>query len=101
MSALPIATHGDVTEDPIFGRERELARLDELVNGVPEYGAARAGDVGIGKSTLLEAARRRPEVAGMQDLRTNGVQSEVQLPSAGLHHLVTLMLEHADRLLTP
>ena len=37
-----------------------------------------------------------------RSLRTSiGVQSEVQLPSAGLHHLVTLMLEHADRLLTP
>ena len=34
-------------------------------------------------------------------LRTSiGVQSEAQLPSAGLQHLVRLMLEHADRLLT-
>jgi hypothetical protein len=89
MSAPPIATHG-AGEDPIFGRERELARLDELVDGLPELGAALLvrGDPGIDKSTLLAAASRRAEAAGMQVLRTIGVQSEARLPFTGLHQLV-------------
>jgi hypothetical protein len=39
MPTSPIVTH-DGAEGPIFGRERELAVLDELVNGLPECGAA-------------------------------------------------------------
>jgi predicted ATP-dependent serine protease len=62
----------------IFGREHELARLDELVDSVPERGAALLvrGEAGIGKSTLLAAACRRAEATGMRVLSTTGVQSE-------------------------
>ena len=102
MPTSPTVSHGDAG-DQIFGRERELARLDELVDAVSEHGAALLvrGEAGIGKSTLLTAACRRAEDAGMRVLRTTGVQSEAQLPFAGLHQLVLPVLGQADRLPTP
>jgi predicted ATPase len=89
--------------DQIFGRERELTRLYELVDEVPERGAALLvrGEPGIGKSTLLVAARQRAEAAGMQILHTAGVQSEAELPFAGLHQLVSPLLGQLDRLPSP
>src|SRR5919107_2076820 len=95
-------THG-VAGPRILGRERELGRLHELVDGVEGRGAALIvrGEPGIGKSTLLAAAARRARAAGMQLLQTSGVQSETQLPFAGLHQLVLPVLAHADRLPAP
>ena len=97
-----MATHG-ADGGPIFGRERELARLGELVDGLPEHGSALLvrGEAGIGKSTLLEAASRRAEAAGMRVLRATGVQSEARLPFAGLHQLVLPVLGHAEHLPAP
>jgi hypothetical protein len=93
----------DGAGDPIFGRERELARLDELVDGLPERGAALLvrGEAGIGKSTLLAAAGRRAEAAGMRVLRATGVQSEAELPFAGLHQLLMPLLDRVPRLPAP
>jgi DNA-binding CsgD family transcriptional regulator/tetratricopeptide (TPR) repeat protein len=102
MSPQRIANYG-AAGDPIFGRERELARLERLVDGVSEHGAALLvrGEPGIGKSTLLAAASRRAEAAGMRMLRATGVQSEAQLPFAGLHQLVMPVLGHAEHLPAP
>src|SRR5919112_6385480 len=102
MSPLRNADYG-AAGGPIFGRERELARLERLVDGVSEHGAALLvrGEAGIGKSTLLAAAYRRAEAAGMQVLRTTGVQSEAQLPFAGLHQLVMPVLGRAEHLPAP
>jgi hypothetical protein len=101
MATFSGATHS-AAGDPIFGRERELTELEELVDGVFERGAALLvrGEPGIGKSTLV-AASRRAEEAGMLVLRTTGVQSEAQLPFAGLHQLVLPVLDHADGLPKP
>ena len=102
MTTSRIATHG-ADEGPIFGRERELARLEELIDWVPERGAALLvrGEAGIGKSALLAVARRHAEAAGMRVLRTTGVQSEAQLPFAGLHQLMLPVLDQASRLPAP
>jgi DNA-binding CsgD family transcriptional regulator/tetratricopeptide (TPR) repeat protein len=102
MTTSRIATHG-AGEGPIFGRERELAQLYELVDRIQERGAALLvrGEPGIGKSTLLAAACRRAEDAGIRVLRTTGVQSETQLPFAGLHQLVLPVLAQTERLPTP
>src|ERR687890_1096817 len=102
MSPLRNANYG-AAGDPIFGRERELARLERLVDGVSEHGAALLvrGEAGIGKSTLLAAASRRAEAAGMRVLRASGVQSEAQLPFAGLHQLVMPVLGRAEHLPAP
>jgi len=88
---------------PIFGRERELAQLDALVDGLPGRGAALLvrGEAGIGKSALLSAAGRRAGEAGMRVLRATGVQSEAELPFAGLHQLLLPLLDGTERLPAP
>jgi DNA-binding CsgD family transcriptional regulator len=102
MRTSPAGAHGGAG-DLIFGREIELARLGELVNGVPERGAALLvrGEAGIGKSTLLAAASRRAEGAGMRVLRATGVQSEAELPFAGLHQLLMPLLNRTGCLPAP
>lgn len=51
MRTSPIATHTGAG-GPLFGRERELVALDELVDGLPRRGGARLvrGKRGNGKS---------------------------------------------------
>jgi DNA-binding CsgD family transcriptional regulator/tetratricopeptide (TPR) repeat protein len=81
----------------LFGRERESARIDEVLD------AARArrsgalvvrGEAGIGKSALLDAAVERAE--DMRVLRALGVQSEVDIAFSGLHELVRPALSSID-----
>jgi DNA-binding CsgD family transcriptional regulator/tetratricopeptide (TPR) repeat protein len=81
----------------LFGRERESARIDEVLE------AARArrsgalvvrGEAGIGKSALLNAAIERAE--GMQVLRVRGVESEVDVAFSGLHELLRPALSSID-----
>jgi DNA-binding CsgD family transcriptional regulator/tetratricopeptide (TPR) repeat protein len=61
-----------------------------LVEGVDEHGGALVvrGEAGIGKSALLGAASRMATARGMQVMSTAGVQSETNLPFAGLHQLL-------------
>jgi DNA-binding CsgD family transcriptional regulator/tetratricopeptide (TPR) repeat protein len=102
MSMRRIVNYG-AAGGPIFDRERELARIGQLLDGVSERGAALLvrGEPGIGKSTLLAAASQRAEAAGMRVLRTTGVQSEARLPFAGLHQLVLPVLGRAEHLPAP
>lgn len=102
MATSRIATLG-ANGGQIFGRERELARLDGLVDGLPGRGDALLvrGEAGIGKSTMLAAAIRRAKAAGMRVLLTTGVQSEAELPFAGLHQLVRPVLGMTERLPAP
>ncbi len=66
-----------------------------LLVGVRESGAALIvrGDAGIGKSALLAAARSTATNNGMLVLSTAGVQSEADLPFAGLHQLLRPILD--------
>jgi hypothetical protein len=74
----------------LFGRERELARIYNLL----EHGAARGGallirgEPGIGKSALLVAANRRAEKLAVLVLSTAGAPFEAQMPFAALHRLL-------------
>ena len=74
----------------VRGREREIARIQEVIN------AARAGrsgalgivgEAGIGKSSLLDAAAEIAE--GMLIMRARGVESEAELPFSGLHEALS------------
>ena len=87
----------------MFGRERELEILDALLDRGVEHGGAMVlrGEAGIGKSFLLEAARRGAEARGMSVLSTAGVESETHLPLAGLHQLLRPSLSGIDELPSP
>jgi DNA-binding CsgD family transcriptional regulator len=81
------------------GRRRERGRLDGLLEAV-SAGQSRVlvvrGEAGVGKSVLLEYTRGR--AAGCRVLQASGVQSEMELPFAGLHQLCAPMLDRLDRL---
>nr|WP_221375062.1 LuxR family transcriptional regulator [Actinoplanes polyasparticus] len=86
----------------VRGRRAECAFLDQLVSDV-RSGRGRAlllhGEPGIGKSALLRYVGKRS--SGFRVARAAGVESEVELPFAGLHQLCAPMLEHRDRLPGP
>jgi DNA-binding CsgD family transcriptional regulator len=97
MISWPLAT------SRLYGREPELQRLDELIDGISEHGWALLvrGEAGIGKTALLEAARECALAQGMQVLRTVGVESEALLPFAGLHKLLQPAWPRLGRLPAP
>jgi DNA-binding CsgD family transcriptional regulator/tetratricopeptide (TPR) repeat protein len=81
----------------LFGRERESARIDELLNGARgRRGGALVlrGETGIGKTALLNDAIER--AAGMRVLRALGVESEVEIAFSGLHELLRPALSSVD-----
>ena len=85
----------------MYGRERELDVLANLVRGLTEgVGGALVvrGEAGIGKSSLLAAAAGLAGQAGAQVLTATGIQAETRLPFAGLHQLLRPVLPLAERL---
>ena len=86
----------------LFGRHVERAQLDALIDAarVSRSGAlVLRGEPGIGKTALLEEAR---SLAGdMHVLSTRGIESEAELPFAGLHQLLRPALPLLDQLPGP
>jgi DNA-binding CsgD family transcriptional regulator len=74
----------------LYGREHEIEVLEAMLAAGTEHGEARVirGDPGIGKSALLGSARAVAVARGFRVLTTTGVQSEAELPFAGLHQLL-------------
>jgi len=86
----------------LLGRNAECATLDQLL------AAARAGrsqvlvlrgEPGVGKTALLEHLRER--AAGCRVVRAAGIESEMELPFAGLHQLCAPLLERLDHIHGP
>jgi DNA-binding CsgD family transcriptional regulator len=86
--------------DLVRVRERETIRglLDSTRAGFGQAMVVR-GDVGIGKTTLLEFALR--SASGFQVARIDGFESEQELGFAGLHRLCARMSDRVDRLPAP
>ena len=86
----------------LVGREREQSTIDRLLaaarSGRGEV-LAIVGEAGIGKSALLAYAEDR--AAGMNVLRARGVQSEAQIPFAGLFELLRPALGSLERIPRP
>src|SRR3954452_20545454 len=85
-----------------LGRRNECEILDRLVDGV-RAGQSRVlvlrGEAGVGKTALLDhlaATAARCRIA-----RAAGVESEMELPFAGLHGLCAPFLDHLERLPAP
>jgi DNA-binding CsgD family transcriptional regulator/tetratricopeptide (TPR) repeat protein len=88
---------------PLLGRERDLAELYALVDGIEDRGGALVvrGEAGIGKSALLAAAKERALEQGATVVSTTGALSEAQLAFAGLHQLLHPLLDRLDLLPDP
>ncbi|MDR0345433.1 MAG: AAA family ATPase, partial [Nocardiopsaceae bacterium] len=84
----------------LVGRDRELAVLTDLIDGVVGGGAAVVvlGDPGIGKSSLLHEATEHAARSGMRVLSVTGVEAEAHLAFAGLHQLLWPLLPGAEQL---
>ena len=87
----------------LFGRERELRALDELIDALGELGGSLVvrGEPGIGKSALLRAVSERATARGLTILRVTGIQSETSLAFAGLHQLLLPVIDGVEDLPGP
>jgi len=78
----------------LIGRERELGQLDTLLTEA-HLGRGRAlvlrGSAGIGKTVLLDYTVR--QASGFQVLHYTAVESEAELPFAGLQALLGPLLD--------
>ena len=87
---------------PLRGRSRELSALGRFLDSV-RAGESRVlvvcGEPGIGKTALLDHLAGR--ASGCRVARATGVQSEMELPFAGLHQLCAPVLDRAERLPVP
>ncbi|MBE2315687.1 AAA family ATPase [Solirubrobacter sp. CPCC 204708] len=86
----------------LLGRQQECGALDRLVSAV-RAGQSRVlvvrGDAGVGKTALLEYLAGA--ATGFQLHRAAGIESEMELPFAGLHALCAPLLGRLRRLPEP
>src|SRR3954468_12585809 len=86
----------------LLGRTGErdvLDRLLETARGGRSAVLLIRGEAGIGKTALVRYAARR--AAGFRVAQIAGVEAEMELPFAGLHHLCAPMLAQLDALPDP
>jgi DNA-binding CsgD family transcriptional regulator len=88
---------------PAFrGRTSERAALDRLLEAVRGGQSAIVvvrGEPGVGKTALLRYAAR--QASGFRVAQIGGVESEMELPFAGLHQLCAPLFGPAQRLPAP
>jgi DNA-binding CsgD family transcriptional regulator len=86
----------------LLGRKEERLALDRLFAQAREGRSgvlALVGEPGIGKTALLEHAAER--AGGMRILRARGIESEAEIPFAGLAELLRPALSALDRIPGP
>src|SRR5437868_4933250 len=86
----------------LLGRRSECEALDRVVATVRAGQSAVLvvrGEAGVGKSALLACLIDRASACRVA--RAVGVESEMELPFAGLHQLCGPMLDRLDRLPAP
>ncbi len=86
----------------LYGRDIECAAVDALLDKArtSESGVLVVrGEPGVGKSALLVYGSDRAD--GFRVLRATGIESESQLPFAGLHQLLWPVLDRIDALHGP
>ncbi|WP_309136946.1 AAA family ATPase [Streptomyces sp. NWU49] len=85
--------------EPIVGREAELARLFRAMDSTTaDTVLLLLGDVGMGKSALLDRVVRRAEAGGARVLRAEGSESESSLAFSALHQLLRPVSAEVDGL---
>ena len=97
-----VGRNGASDVSDLVGRQRECEVLCGLV-AAAKAGRSQVlvlrGEAGIGKTALLEFLFER--AAGCRVGRAVGVESEIELPYAGLHQLCAPHLEKMDQLPGP
>jgi DNA-binding CsgD family transcriptional regulator len=86
----------------LLGREPEREALEKLLDGARDGRSgvlALVGEVGIGKTSLLDHAQER--AGGMRVLRARGIVSEAQIPFAALFELLRPALACLDTIPRP
>ena len=86
----------------LLGRAVECEQLDELLTAVRNGRSGVLvvrGEAGCGKSALLDYVAARSD--GCRLDRAMGVESEMELPFATLHHLCMPVLDRVERLPPP
>jgi DNA-binding CsgD family transcriptional regulator len=83
-----------MASDGLVGREGEVAVLAGMIDQIGDRGGPilLLGEAGVGKSALLAVAAEYGRTTGLQVLEATGVESEAQLPFAGLHQLLRPVL---------
>jgi len=87
----------------LVGRDAERAQLDTALAEAAEHGGALfvTGAAGIGKTSLLDVAASEARSRGYKVLTVTGLESEADLPFAGLHQLLQPVLPSAGALPGP
>src|SRR3989454_8898584 len=87
----------------LVGRDAELAQLHTALAEAAEHGGALfvTGLAGIGKTSLLDVAVSDARNRGYKVLSVTGLESEADLPFAGLHQLLQPVLPSAGALPGP
>ena len=87
----------------LLGRDGEIAQLRVTLDRAPEHGSVVLvrGAAGIGKTSLLAAALADARSRGYRVLIMTGVESEAQLPYAGLHQLLHPVIGQVESLPAP
>src|SRR5215471_2814764 len=91
-----------VTDPTFLGRTSEREYLDRLlanVRGGESGVVVIRGEAGLGKTALLRHAVGK--AAGFEIAQIAGIESEMELPFAGLHQLCAPMLPQIDTLPEP
>src|SRR5215831_18234081 len=86
----------------LYGRDAERAQIGALLEDAraSQSGALiLQGEPGVGKTALLDDTRER--AVDMHVLTAHGVESESELPFAGLHQLIGPAIRHVDRVPAP
>ncbi|MFN8160266.1 MAG: AAA family ATPase [Solirubrobacterales bacterium] len=86
----------------LLGRDDERLALDRLLNEARAGSSgvlALVGEPGIGKTALLDLAAER--AAGIRVLRARGIESEAEIPFAGLAELLRPALPAIERIPAP
>ncbi len=90
---------GPSPRELIVGRDAELARLFRAVDPASADPVLMlVGDMGTGKSALLDHAVRRAEAGGARVLRAEGSESESSLAFSALHQLLRPLPAEVDGL---
>lgn len=86
----------------LFGRDAERSQIGTLLESARRSRSGALvlrGQPGVGKTALLQDARERAD--DLRVLVARGIESEFELPFAGLHQLVRPALDLLDRLPRP